>query len=232
MNMIKKHVFLFTSLVMFVCFLVWTILVKTVDVEPFYSGTDLGFHSLNFAFGDFVTEYGKYEGLRTISDILLFVSFGYVALLGGIGIYQWIKLKSLKKVNPIFFFLAGAYVLVVLCYVFFELVVVNYGPDTSEGLKASYPSSHVLIGVSFYLLSSFTLMKFLHVENETFKTLIHLSTVVLCLLTVFTRLFSARHWCTDIIGSVLLSLSIYFFFIGMCRKFIPSYVINLSEDDE
>ena len=232
----RKQVFFWLSVAFFASFVLWTILVKTVDVETIYNGTNLGFYHLNYKFGDLVTEFGKYEFMRTVSDILLYVSFGYVGILVVIAVIQLIKYKSLKKINPIFYFLAGAYVLVVILYGFFELVHVNYSPDSVAGsLKASYPSTHVFVGGCFFLLSSYVLLKFLWVKDNLFKTLIHLSTVVLTCLMVLTRLLAVKHWLTDIIGGVILMLSVYFLFIGLCRWLIPTEVkdeyIELKEEE-
>lgn len=222
----RKQVFFWLSISFFALFVLWTILVKTVDVsEVTYNGTKLGFSHLNYHFGQLATDFGKHEALGLISDILLYISLGYTGVLVAVGIIQWIKLKSLKKVNRIFFFLAGAYVLIVLLYGFFEIVKVNYSPDSSlEHLKASYPSTHVFVGGTLFLLNSYVLLKFLTIKLDSFKTMIHLSTVVLSLLLVLTRMLAVKHWLTDIIASVILTLAVYFLFIGLCRWLIPNEV--------
>ena len=107
---VRKQVFFWLSIAFFALFVLWTILVKTVDVQTVsYNGTKLGFYSINYKFGDLVTEFGKYEFMRTVSSILLYVSLGYVGILVAVAIIQLIKYKSIKKINPIFFFLAGPY---------------------------------------------------------------------------------------------------------------------------
>lgn len=220
----KKQVFVWLSIAMFALFVLFTILVKTVDVQTIYNGTKLGFYNLNYKFGDLVTEFGKYDSSRTISDILLYGAIGYTLILVVIGVIQLIKYKSFKKVNPLFYFLAGAYVLIVIFYGFFGLVKVNYAPDSIDGLKASYPSTHVFVGGSLVLLNSYVLLKLLTVKGHSFKTIIHLSTVVLALLLVLTRMLAVKHWLTDIIASVILTLTVYFLFIGLCRWLIPEQV--------
>ena len=232
----KKQVFMWLSIAMFALFVLWTILVKTVDVEVVYNGTKLGFYHLNDRFGELVTKFGRYDFMSTFSDILLYVSFGYVGILVVIAVIQLIKYRSIKKINPIFYFLAGAYVLVVVLYGLFELVHVNYAPYSSaSSLKASYPSTHVFVGGSFFLLSSYALLKFLWVKDDLFKTLIHLSTVILTCLLIVSRMLAVKHWLTDIIGSVILMLAVYFLFIGLCRWLIPTEVkdeyIALKEEE-
>ena len=115
----KKQVFMWLSIAMFALFIIWTILVGTVDKEVIYNHTSLGFSHLNQQFGDLATNFGKYQSMRTISDILLYASIAYSVVLVVIAVIELIKHKSLKKVNPLFYFLAGAYVLIAILYVLF-----------------------------------------------------------------------------------------------------------------
>lgn len=218
---VRKQVFFWLSISFFALFVLWTILVKVVDVQTIYNETKLGFSTINLKFSQWATDYGKYESLRTISDILLYIAIAYTVVLVAIPVIQLIKTKSFKGVNPIFYFLAGAYVFIGIFYVFFEIVPVNYSPDLA---KPSYPSTHVFVGGSLFLLNSYVLLKFLSVKADSFKTVIHLSTVVLALLTVLTRLLAVKHWLTDIIGSIILTLAIYFLYIGLVRWLIPERV--------
>ena len=227
----KKQVFMWLSIAMFALFAIWTILVKTVDVDVVsYNGTKLGFYHLNYRFGDLVTEFNKFAFMRTVSDILLYSAIAYSVVLVAIPVIQLIKYKTFKNVSTIFYFLGGAYFLIAFIYLFFELVKVNYAPDV---LKPSYPSSHVFIGCSLLLLNSYVLLKFLTIKLDIFKTMIHLSTVVLSLLLVLTRMLAVKHWLTDIIASVILTLAVYFLFIGVCRWLIPNEVKEeLFKEDE
>ena len=219
----KKHFYLFTSLAFFLIFIVFTILVKTVDVAYIYNQTYLGLSTINFKFGNWVLNFGKYDSFKLISDIIFYLALGYSVILGVCGIIQLIKEKSFKKVNKRFYILLGAYVFVVLMYLFFEIVKVNYSPYSYEGhLKASYPSSHVYIGISFLFLNSYTAIKLLNPEKKWLGQLTYAATGLIGLLLVFTRSLSLQHWLSDIIASIILFIATYLLFIYLSHRLVPN----------
>lgn len=226
----KKYAYYITSGIFLLAFIIFTILVKTVDVDYYYNNTYIGFHHINYQFGNFVTSFGKYDVMSKFSDIILYLSFGYVAILFIFALIELIKNKSFKKLNLNYYILLGGYISVVIVYFIFEVVKVNYSPASTIGeLKASYPSSHVFIGAMFYLLNTYTAMKLLNPEKEWIKPVVFIASGVICLLLVFTRAMSAKHWLTDIIASIILVLALYTLFIAISRKLVP---ISPKEDKE
>ncbi len=218
----KKHLSLIISGAIFLIFIIFTILVKTVDVQYVsYGNMYLGFYGLNMQFGNWAVEFGKYDFMRKCSDVLLYVSFGYVALMAFIGVFQLVKKKSFKLVDRNLYVLLGGYIIAVAFYLIFEIVKINYAPDTSEGLKPSYPSSHILLGCSFYLFSSMTLLKMLNPEKSWLKDIVYFATTLICVLLVFTRALSTKHWLTDIIASVILVSSLIPLFIYLQNRLVP-----------
>ena len=218
----KKHTLLFVSSALFLLFIIFTIIVKTVDVQYIYNGTYLGLHDMNFKIGNLITSYNHYRGMKLISNIILYVGIGYSGLIMIFGTISLIKVKSLKALNKRYYLLIGAYVLIVLLFAFFEIVKVNYSPDSShEHLKASYPSTHVFVGCSLFLLNSYTAIKLLKPEKEWFIDLIYISTGLIVALLTFTRTMSAKHWISDIIASVLLTASVYVLFIYISHLALP-----------
>ena len=226
----KKYAYYITSGIFLLAFIIFTILVKTVDVDYYYNNTYIGFHHINYQFGNFVTSFGKYDVMSKFSDIILYLSFGYVAILFIFALIELIENKSFKKLNLNYYILLGGYISVVIVYFIFEVVKVNYSPASTIGeLKASYPSSHVFIGAMFYLLNTYTAMKLLNPEKEWIKPVVFIASGVICLLLVFTRAMSAKHWLTDIIASIILVLALYTLFIAISRKLVP---ISPKEDKE
>lgn len=218
----KKYAYYITSGIFLLAFIIFTILVKTVDVDYYYNNTYIGFHHINYQFGNFVTSFGKYDVMSKFSDIILYLSFGYVAILFIFALIELIKNKSFKKLNLNYYILLGGYISVVIIYLIFEVVKVNYSPASTIGeLKASYPSSHVFIGAMFYLLNTYTAMKLLNPEKEWIKPLVFVATGIICLLLIFTRALSSKHWLTDIIASIILVSSLYTLFIGVHHKLVP-----------
>ena len=217
----KKYSYLFVSGIFLLAFIDFTIIFKTCDVEYIsVSNTYLGLSHCNLSFGNYVVSTEKYDDFAKISDIFLYLSFAFVAVMGVIGVIQWIKNKSLLKVNKRLFILLGGYIAVVALYFVFEIMKLNYSPDISKGLKASYPSTHVFIGASFFLMNSYVALKLLNSEKKWLSYLIYASTLLICLLIVFSRSMALKHWLTDIIGSILLTGFIYFLFIHVNHALI------------
>ena len=222
MSFMKKYGYFIASASLLLVFIFFTILVKTVDVQYYFNNTYVGFYSMNFKFGELVTNFGKYESMGKMSDIILYLSFGYILLLLVFAIIELVKNKSFKKLNMNYYVALGGYVLVAVLYVIFEIVKVNYSPDSlADKLKPSYPSSHVFIGCMFYLINTYTAMKLLKPEKEWIKPLVFIATGIICLLLIFTRTMSAKHWLSDIIASIILVSCIYTLFIGVSHKLAP-----------
>ncbi len=221
-SILKKYGYFIASAALLLIFIVFTILVKTVDVQYYFNNTYVGFYSINSKFGEFVTNFGKYESMSKMSDIILYLSFAYILGLFIFALIELIKNKSFKKLNMNYYLVLGGYVLTVIFYFVFEIVKVNYSPISPiDNLKPSYPSSHVLLGCMFYLLNTFTAMKLLKPEKEWIKPLVFAATGVICLLLIFTRALSSKHWLTDIIASIILVSSLYTLFIGVHHKLVP-----------
>lgn len=221
-SFLKKYNYLVVSMVFLLAFIIFTILVKTVDVYYYYNNTYIGFYSMNYAFGEFVTHFGKYASMKKASDILLYLSFGYILVLFIFALIELIKKKSFKKLNKNYYLALGGYISVAIIYFIFEVAKVNYSPDSIAGdLKASYPSTHVFVGSMFYLINTYTALKLLKPEKEWISPLVYIATGIICLLIVFTRALSAKHWLSDIIASILLIISVYTAFTYVSHKLIP-----------
>lgn len=232
MSFMKKYGYFIASASLLLVFIIFTILVKTVDVHYYYNNTYVGFYSMNSKFGELVTNFGKYEPMGKMSDIILYLSFGYILILFIFAIVELIKKKSFKKLNMNYYVALGGYVLVAVLYVIFEIVKVNYSPDSlADKLKPSYPSSHVFIGCMFYLINTFTAMKLLKPEKEWIKPLVFIATGIICVLLVFTRTMSANHWLSDIIASIILVSCVYTLFIGVSHKLAPE-APKIEESEE
>lgn len=193
-------------------FLVWTALIQIVDVKPFgQNGTEIGFAKLNCWFHNLT---GINMILYTITDWLGLIPIFVCILFGGIGVIQLIRRKSLSKVDSDIIFLGVYYIIVILCYVLFEIITINYRPILIEGrMESSYPSSTTLL----VLCVMSTLVEQI---NRRFKNVILkriMKYVVICF-TVFMvigRVLSGVHWITDIVGGILLSTGLFYIYMAM-----------------
>lgn len=191
-------------------FLVFTVLVKTVDVKPIGPlFSEIGFASFN---AKSLMNYN--DVFYKISQVLGYVCFAVVAAFAFIGFIQLLQRKSIKKVDSNILVLGGFYIIVLALYVLFnKVLIINYRPVLDEmQLASSFPSSHTMLAC-FVFVSGACVINSMYRKNHI------LESVVLALITVLSRYLSGVHWTTDIIGSVILSAALIFLFEGCCIRF-------------
>ena len=206
---------LMPGLVLLAGFIVWTILIRHIDVQragP--GGTEIGFASFNVWFHRMT---GVHMLIYTITDWLglvpIFICMGF----GLLGLIQWIKRRSLLRVDPDILLLGVYYLVVIFGYLLFEMVPINYRPILIEGyLEASYPSSTTLLVLSVMPTLQFQADR--RVMSAVLRKAISIFVIVFSAFMVIGRLISGVHWATDIIGSVLLSSGLF-----MIYRFIAEY---------
>ena len=129
---------------MLLAFLLWTVAIQFVDVQAIGpQESSVGFATIN----QFVHNLtGVHMSLYTITDWLGLVPLVFVMGFALLGLIQWIKRKHLLKVDYNILILGGFYIVVMVVYVLFEVLVVNYRPVLIGGiLEASYPSSTTML---------------------------------------------------------------------------------------
>lgn len=205
----KKHLYYWLApITLLIVFIIFTVLVKTVDVKYFPMGElnyYIGFYSMNSTAQSWANSIGAEHTMKIISDVVLYLSFVFVAGFVGFTVYQAIKLKSLKKVDRRYYILLGTYVLVVILYFAFEVMRINYSPLVEDKLKPSYPSTHVFVAVVFYICSTLTAIDMIPIEKRYLRIIAIVLIVFLVLLMGFVRFLSGRHWLSDIIAGYLLA---------------------------
>ena len=183
-------------------FVLWTLAVCYVDVAPIGpKETAVGFATLN---GWFHHLTGVHMTLYTITDWLGLVPIAVCFGFAGVGLCQWVRRRSIRKVDVDILLLGGFYVLTVAAYLLFESVVINYRPILIEGyLEVSYPSSTTLLTLC---VMTTALMQWRHrLRAPVLRRVVMTITVLFIVFMVVGRLFSGVHWLTDIVGGVLLS---------------------------
>lgn len=187
-------------------FAVWTLLIKTVDVQiAGQTKKAVGFATLNLRFHELT---GVNMTLYTITDWLglvpVFVCLGF----GMFGLVQLIQRRSLRKVDPDIILLGIYYTVVIAAYLLFEMIPINYRPIFIDGrLEASYPSSTTLLVLSVMPTLWFQLDRRLKMENV--RRGIGILTILFSCGMVLGRLLSGVHWITDIVGAALLSSGLF-----------------------
>lgn len=193
---------LYTAIGFLSAFVLWTLLVKIIDVQTIGPlGSSVGFASLN---GLVHKLTGVHWWLYNVTDLLSLIPFAFAAGFGVFGLIQWIKRKSLFKVDRDIIALGVFYATVIALYLAFEVVVVNYRPVLIEGmLEASYPSSTTVLVASVIPTA---IMQFAaRVKNRAARLCVCSALAAFAAFMVIGRLISGVHWFSDIVGGALLS---------------------------
>ena len=183
-------------------FVLWTIAIQWIDVQPIGPwGSTVGFAALN---GFVHNLTGTHMTLYTITDWMGVVpvafGFGFAVL----GLVQWIKRKSIRKVDGSILILGGFYIVTLAAYWFFESYVVNYRPVLIAGhLEVSYPSSTTLLVLCVMPTAMLQLRK--RIQRPLLCRCVSSAIAGFIAFMVVGRLLSGVHWLTDIIGGILLS---------------------------
>lgn len=212
----KKNILICVLLVLIS--IIYTLLVKYVDTSTIGpNGSVVGFSSLNsFVFN--LT--GNNMTLYKITEILGIIPILIALMYAVIGLIQVIDRKSLK-VDKELIALGILYIIVILIYVFFEKCIINYRPVLIDGiLEASYPSSHTLLSICI-CGSSLLINKYLFNNKKIYKY-INIVSIISMVLIVLGRLLSGVHWASDIIGSIIISITLL--------KILETYYLSIKKD--
>ena len=201
----KSRRLFFVGVSLLESFVLWTVLVRFVDVRAIGpEGSSVGFATLN----GFVHELAGVNWLLyTVTDWLGLVPIAVALGFAILGLVQLIKRKSLCKVDHSILALGVFYIVVIVAYIFFEMVVINYRPTLIDGyLEASYPSSTTMLVMCVMPTAMMQLRT--RIKNKAFRRCVMLVISVFIAFMVIARLVSGVHWITDIIGGALLSAAI------------------------
>ena len=200
MNKLQKG--LARSVGLLMGFLLWTAVVSLVDVQAIGpEGSTVGLATLN---GFFHRLTGVHWWLYTLTDWLSLIPFGIMGGFGLLGLWQWIRRKSICKVDPSLWMLGCFYGVVLVVYLLFEQVVINHRPVLIEGiLEASYPSSTTMLVLCVMPTAVMQLKS--RIRHPGLKRWITGLLMVFTVFMVVGRLISGVHWLTDIVGGILLS---------------------------
>ncbi|MBO4903740.1 MAG: phosphatase PAP2 family protein [Lachnospiraceae bacterium] len=187
-------------------FVLWTVLIRCVDVQTAgQNGTKIGFAAFNVWFHKLT---GVHMTLYTITDWLGLVPIVICMCFGIMGLVQLVRRRSLLRVDPDIVMLGVYYVVVIACYLIFEMIPVNYRPVLIEGrLEASYPSSTTLLVLSVMPTLMFQADR--RVVSSLIKKVTAVFVIAFSAFMAIGRLISGVHWATDIVASVLLSAGLF-----------------------
>lgn len=202
---------LLRGLLLLAAFVIWTILVMTVDVKAVGpEGSAVGLAHLNCWFHQLT---GAHMDLYTVTDWLGLVPVAVCIGFGVLGLTQWIKRRSLLQVDADILLLGLYFAIVIAGYLLFEIIPINYRPILIEGrLEASYPSSTTLLVLS--VMPSLVFQVQQRAKHRGFRVIVIALTIAFTVFMVAGRLFAGVHWLTDIVGGMLLSNGLFYLYKG------------------
>lgn len=210
MNKIKqsKSTALFASILLLISSLIFTLAVAFLDVkENPNGGHNIGLSAINLAFNK---SFSYNETLHTISEYAGYIPVLFAAFFAIMGAGQALKYKSLKRVDSVLYFLAAYYVVVGFVYLIFEKMNINVRPLPLEGeWEASYPSSHTLFSIT--LSASAILVNNLFYAKAKWRKPMNILAILFMIAVPIMRLFSGVHWLSDIVGGVIISVTLVSF---------------------
>ena len=208
---------LLVSISSLISFVLWTVLISFIDVKAIGpNGSSVGFATINEWFHELT---GVHLTVYNITDWAGLVPIAFCLGFAVLGLVQWIRRKSILKVDQSILVLGGFYILTMAVYVIFESVVINYRPTLINGyLEVSYPSSTTLLVMCVMPTAIIQLNS--HINNQTFRNIVSYSIMAFTGFVVIGRVISGVHWLTDIIGGALLSIGL----VMMYR-----FVININK---
>ena len=211
----KQHII--TSSMLLVLTVFYTLMVRFYDyraIGPLNS--KVGFANINEQFHNFIGVHMTLYKITNYLGLLLgLIAITYVI----IGLIELIKRKKLKKVDKEILIMGAFYTIVILVFILFELLAINYRPVLKDGaLDASFPSTHVFITMCICLSS-------ILINKKYFKyyKIINIAIIVLMATIMILRTISGVHWLTDIIGGL---------FVGGTLSYIFSFVISILKKAE
>lgn len=134
-----------------------------------------------------------------ITNIILIISILTLGVFAVLGLYQWIKRKSIIKVDRELIWMLLPLVLMAITYFIFDkLLVLNTRPNGSG--EPSFPSTHVMVVATIFFITTLILPKY--VKSKIVRIILEVLMFIGISLTCTGRVLANMHWPIDVIGGV------------------------------
>lgn len=215
------------SVILILLAIIFTILVKNVDVNTLgANGSNIGFSTLNRSvFDNIGVNMTWYNITNCLGIISIIIALAYVL----IGLIQLVKRKNVFKVDKEIIALGIFYVILAALYIAFEIFIVNYRPILMDGeLEASYPSSHTMLTI--FICGSAILINSKLFNDNKIPKITNVVALILMIVTVIGRLLSGVHWFTDILGGIIIASALLMSYYTVL-DYLATNKTNITENE-
>ena len=135
-----------------------------------------------------------------ITDIILVASIAVLGVFAVLGLYQWIKRKSLKKVDkPLLVMLVPLAFMAATYIIFDKFLILNTRPNGSG--EPSFPSTHTMVVATIFLLAAIILPNY--IKSKTTRVIMDIVMLLFIALVSVGRVLANMHWVSDVVGGLI-----------------------------
>lgn len=148
-----------------------------------------------------------------VTDIILITALVTLGVFAILGLCQWIKRKSLKKVDKPLLAMLVPLTLMTATYVIFDkFLVLNTRPNGSG--EPSFPSTHTMVVATIFFLTAIVLPRY--IKSKFACVVLDLFMLTFLVLVCVGRVLANMHWVSDVIGGLIFAVifaAIYYLII-------------------
>ena len=138
-----------------------------------------------------------------ITDIILVAALAVFAVFAILGLCQWIKRKSLKKVDkPLLLSLIPLSLMAITFIVFEKFIILNTRPNGSG--EPSFPSTHTMVVATIFLLTAIILPNY--IKSKTARVIMDIVMLLFIILVSVGRVLANMHWVSDVVSGLIFAV--------------------------
>lgn len=138
-----------------------------------------------------------------ITDIILVAALAVFAVFAILGLCQWVKRKSLKKVDkPLLLSLIPLSLMAATFIIFEKFLVLNTRPNGSG--EPSFPSTHTMVVATIFLLTAIILPNY--IKSKTARVIMDIVMLLFIILVSVGRVLANMHWVSDVVGGLIFAV--------------------------
>lgn len=151
-----------------------------------------------------------------ITNIILIASFAILAVFAILGLCQWIKRKSIKKIDkPLLWMILPLALMAVTYIIFDKFLILNTRPNGSG--EASFPSTHTMVVATIFFCVAILLPRY--VKLKALRIVIYLLMLTLLVLVCVGRVAANMHWISDVTGGLIFAAVFAIIYYLIIRRY-------------